>query len=109
FKLNPFTFALASHVGKVFFPARIDWQILQSCIFAYNHSFVNVLLRPNEKPTALLNAVECVSSADSRFHRHHHPASASADFALERCVFAKKVTHYSFPASQVDQISFESD
>src|SRR5581483_8276050 len=93
FKLNPFTFALASHVGEVFFPARIDWQILQSRVFTYDHSFVNVLLRSNEKPAALLNAVKRISSADPRFHRHHHTASASADFTLERRVFAKEVTH----------------
>src|SRR5262249_19340559 len=109
FELNPFTFALAAHVGQVLFPARIDRQVLRARVFAYDHSLVDVFLRPNEKPAALLYTVECVSSADPGFHRDHYTASAAADFTLKRGVFAKKVTHQSLSASQVDQIRLESN
>src|SRR5206468_12664363 len=109
FQLNSLAFALAAHVGKVLFPARIDWQVLRARVFAYYHSLVDVLLRPNEKPAALLNTVEGVSSADPGFHRHHHTTTASTDFAFERRVFAKKVTHQSLSASQVYQIGLESN
>src|SRR6476660_1570716 len=93
FKLNPFAFALAAHVGEVLFLAWIDWQIFRSRVFAHDHSFVNVLLRTNEKPAALLNIVERVSSADPGFHRHHHAAPAPANLALEWRVFAEEMTH----------------
>ena len=66
FKLNSFAFTLAAHVRKMFCLAGIDRQIFRTRVFAHDHSFVNVLLWTNEKPAALLNVVECVSSADSR-------------------------------------------
>src|SRR5206468_9190202 len=53
FELNSFAFALAAHVGEVLFPARIDWQVIRACVFAYYHSLVDVVLRPHEMPTAL--------------------------------------------------------
>src|SRR5262245_34034359 len=57
FKLYSFAFALAAHVGKVLLLAWIDRQIFRAGVFTYNHPFVNVLLRANEKPAALLNVV----------------------------------------------------
>jgi hypothetical protein len=66
-------------------------------------------LWPNEKPTALLNTVERISSADPGFHRHHYTTPASSDFPFERRVFAKKVTHQTLSASQVDHIGLESN
>src|SRR5205814_9596450 len=79
------------------------------CIFSDDHSFVNALLWANEKPAALLNIVERVSRADSRFHRHHHTTTASSDFAFERRVFAKQMTHQTFATGQVDEIGFKAN
>src|ERR1044071_4706820 len=90
FELNSFSVALAAHVGEVLFPAWIDWQVIRARVFAYDHSLIDVLLRPNKKPATLLNTVECVSRAYPGFHCHHHTATASTDFAFERRVFAKK-------------------
>src|SRR5262249_40077491 len=96
-------------VSKVLLLAWVDWQIFRAGVFAYNHPFVDVLLRSNEKPAALLNVIQSVSSADSRFHRHHHAASASADLTFEWSIFAEEMTHESFTPSYVDQVSLESD
>src|SRR5437667_5096707 len=96
FELNPFPLTLASHVGKMFCFTGIDWQIFWSRVFADDHPCVNVLLWADEKPAALLNVVERVSRADSRFHRHHDTPTASSDFAFERGVFAKEMIHQTF-------------
>src|SRR4029077_8932559 len=109
FKLNSLAFPLAAHVRQVLFLAWIDWQIFRTAVFADDHSFVNVLLWTNEKTAALLNVVECVSSADPGLHRNHHTAAAATNIAFEWCVFAKKMTHYSLAASLVHEISLESD
>src|SRR5262249_52767937 len=79
FELNPFAFALASHVGEMFCFAGIDWQILRSRVFADDHSRIDVFLRADEKPPAFLNVVERVSCAYARFHRDHHTTTASSD------------------------------
>src|SRR6266404_1780891 len=89
FQLNPFAFALAAHVGKMFSLARIDRQIFWPRVFAHDHPLVNVFLRSDEQPAALLNVIERVSHADSRFHRYHHAAAAAANLALEWCVLTK--------------------
>ena len=107
--MDPLSFPLAPHVGEVLSLARIYGQIFGSRVFAHDHPLINVFLRSNEKPAALLDVIERVSHADSRFHRDHHAASASANLAFERCVFAKKVTHQSFAPGQVDEIGFEAD
>src|SRR5437899_11316355 len=87
----------------------IDRQVFRARVFADDHSFVNILLWADEKPTALLNVVERVSRAYSQFHRHHHATTASSDFAFERRVFAKEMTHQSFPTGQVDEIGFKAN
>src|SRR5262249_43325868 len=109
FKLYSFALTLTAHVSKVLLLAWVDWQIFRASVFAYNHPFVNVLLRSNEKPTALLNVIQRIRSTDAGFHRHHYAASASADLAFERSVFAEKMTHESLTASYVHQVSLESD
>src|SRR5438552_15980331 len=89
--------------------ARIHRQIFWPRVLAYDHSFVNVFLRPDEKLAARLDIVERVSSADSIFHRHHHSTTASSDFTFERRVFPKEIAHQSFAAGQVDEIGLEAD
>src|SRR5260370_16569129 len=78
FKLDSFAVALAAHVREVLFLAWIDWQIFRTPVFAHDHSFVNILLGPNEKTAALLNVVDCISSPDPGLHRAHHTAPATA-------------------------------
>src|SRR3954454_22279760 len=109
FQLDAFAFALRTHVCKVFCLARIHWQIFWPRVLAYHHSFVNIFLRPDEKPAARLDIVERVSSTDSIFHRHHYSATASANLAFEGRVFAKEMTHHPFAAGQVDEIGLEAD
>src|SRR5512132_2579877 len=87
----------------------IDRQIFRPRVFADDHSFVNILLWADEKPAALLNIVERVSRAYSQFHRHHHTTTASSDFAFERRVFAKQMTHQSFATGQVYKISLKAN
>src|SRR6184192_2680718 len=89
FELNPFAFALAPHVCEMLRLARIDRQIFWSRVFAHDHSHINVFLRTNKKPPALLNIIECVGGTNSRFHRHHYTTTAPPDFAFERRVFPK--------------------
>src|SRR4029077_13191026 len=96
-------------VREVLFLAWIDWQIFGTPVFADDHSFVNVLLWTNEKTAALLNVVECVSSADPGLHRNHHTAAATTHIAFEWRVFAKKMTHYSLAAGSGPCSSLESD
>src|SRR4029453_12289448 len=88
---------------------RIDRQIFRPSVFADDHSFVNILLWADEKPAALLNIVERVSRAYSQFHRHHHTTAASSDFAFEWRVFAKEMTHQSFPTGQVHEIGLKAN
>src|SRR5207302_2393457 len=109
FQLDAFAFTLRTHVRKVFRLAGVHWQILWPRVLAYDHSFVNVFLRPDEKSAARLDIVERISSADSIFHRHHHSTTASANLAFERGIFAKKMAHQPFAASQVDEIGLEAD
>src|SRR5437763_10046717 len=89
--------------------AGIDWQIFRSRVFAHDHSLVNVLLRSDKKPAALLNVIERVSHADSRFHRHHHTTTASTNLALERRVFAEQMTHQSFASRQIYEVGFKAN
>src|SRR5947209_4617468 len=89
--------------------ARIHRQIFWPRVLAYDHSFVNVFLRPDEKLAARLDIVERVSSADSIFHRYHHSTAASANLAFEGGIFAKKTTHQAFAAGDVDKIGLEAD
>src|SRR6266567_3952237 len=102
-------FGVASTNSSVSMYSIARSRVIRARVFAYDYSLVDVFLRPNEKPAALLNTVECVSCADPGFHRHHYTTPASSDFAFEGRVFAKKVTHQSLSASQVDQIGLESN
>ena len=108
-QLNAFPVALAAHIRQMLCLARIHRQILRARIFAHDHPGINVLLGANEKPPTSLNVIERVRRAHTAFHRDHHPAIAPAEFAFEGRIFAKKMTHYSFTASQIDQIRFKTD
>src|SRR5207237_8582140 len=109
FQLDALTLTLRTHCVDMFCFAGIDWQISRARVFTDDHPFVNVLLWADEKPAAFLNVVERVGRADSRFHRHHHTTTTSSDFAFERRVFAKKMTHQSFATGMVDQICFKAN
>src|SRR5260370_34966995 len=89
--------------------AGVAGQILGSGVFADDHPCVNVFLRTDEEAAALLNVVERVRRANSRFHRHHHTSTASSDFTLERRVFTKEMTHESFAAGQVEKIGLKTN
>src|SRR5438034_11546552 len=84
-------------------------QIFGSRVFSDDHSDINVFLRSNKEPAALLNVIERISHAYSRFDRHHHTATASANFAFERRVFAKQVTHQSFATGEIHKGWFKAN
>ena len=65
--------------------------VIGARVFADDHTFVNLLLRPDKQPPALLDGVERIGSADAVFHRHEHAVVARWDFAFERRVFFKQV------------------
>src|SRR5437879_415304 len=86
--LKRFAIALRSHVRQSLRAARINGQIIRTRIFADDHPSVNVLLRSDEKPAAILSGVQRVSRARSVFHRNHHSTIAPFDLAFERRVFS---------------------